>query len=192
MAHLKTLALTSCNVLDVYDYNNIRVGPLRARNRISGNDPVSKRTAPGINWWLASRYNAGQNDGPILLGYNYPVQVIKIADVMQGYQAQLRQLRLSGVDEQFLQQYAWLKANAVIRFRSRSGSPRNACAWDESFYYYISYTDPSSPQLKYVRIPVSRIPNLNGSPSTGAVASPLQSDQTLNGLPPFAEEFQIP
>lgn len=201
--HLKTLALTSCNVLDVYDYNNVRAGSQNSPRRVSPDDQVSARTFPGINWWKATRYNAkgiepdGSSfpqgyDGPILLGYNYPVQQILVNDVLQNYRKELARLR-GQVGDSVLQQYAWLKANAQIRFRDFNGSPRNACAWDAQYYYYISYTDPGGPDFKFVRIPLIRIPGfLATNPPSGDIASPRQSDQQKNGLPPAALEVKIP
>ena len=186
LRHLKTLALTSCNVLDVYDYNNVRVGDINKPSRTSPDDPISVRSSPGINWWKATRYDptSKQGPGPILLGYNYPLQDIHMKPVLANYRTELSRLRGS-VNESVLQQYAWLSANATIKYRELNGSPRNACAWDSDYYYYIAFDDPTGNDYDFVRIPVNLL--VPGLPGASGTTSPRASDKTIDGLPPGAQ-----
>lgn len=185
-SHIKTLILASCNVLDAYDYNNVRVADPKVPSRTSPDDPVRQgsvllRTRPGFAWWSATRYtSSGSNAGPILLGYNYPASQAKIATVMEKYAKELN--RLHGLyDDSVIQQYAWLKANAQITHFAFKGSTRNACAWDEKHYYYISYADPVRGRPVFVRIPLDRLPEFSSSPG-GKLASPMGATYTY-GVP---------
>jgi hypothetical protein len=146
LSHLRTLMLTSCNVLDVYDYNNKRVNWPGARGRTSPEDPISIRSDPGKKWWNATRQGS-----TVLLGYNFPVLRVEASLAVQEYFTMLKQM--TGVPEAKRQQYAWLRANERLEF-----SCLNACAWDSDFYYYISfdrYSTESKPRI--LRIPLAHL-----------------------------------
>jgi hypothetical protein len=113
---------------------------------------------------------------------------------MTDYKDELVRLRGQVNDDSILQQVAWLTANAKRPFNERRGAPRNACAWDNTYYYYISYIDPTAiatpgakPPYRLVKIPIDRIPLLL-SPLNGDFAWPMASKQDQFKLPPFAKE----
>lgn len=194
LTHLKTLILPTCNVFDAWDYNNVRAG--RRRSRRSANDPLTMRTSPGLDWWRGTRY-ATDGTGPILLGYNFPLQQINEERVLKSYRSELERLR-GTVSESVLQQYAWLSANAQIPYREVDGAPRNACAWDAKNYYYISYSDPAAPvdplnqPYQFISIPLERLPGFSASPS-GPLALPMTSALDPNtGFPKGAKLVTIP
>ncbi|MEW6284276.1 MAG: hypothetical protein AB1758_37020 [Candidatus Eremiobacterota bacterium] len=144
-ASLKTLIFSSCNVLDLHDYNS---------NVFAPDVPLDRRVAypgsasgPGQLW----RRITG-NGNTILLGYNYPVnaaaaRLVAASSRPDGstpsrYAEEL--VRLSGlVPPEELQQIAWISANLKVAREGGEGglteNALNACAWDRNFYYYIAY-----------------------------------------------------
>lgn len=76
-------------------------------------------------------------------------------------------------------------ARQIAHFRKR-GSPRNACAWDDKNYYYISYQD-SGRQGKpiFVKIPLYRLPGFSGTvpPAGTKMAIPMEYSRYLGGVP---------
>jgi hypothetical protein len=139
--------LTSCSVLDAYDYNNMQVNWIRAPHRLSPEDPVSIRTNPGKSWWDATR----DGSGTILLGYNFPIKRVYATLAVQAYFDTLSQF--ASVPAAKRQQYAWLRANARV-----GGTGLYACAWDADSYYYISL-DRYKPETRarFTRIPIDQL-----------------------------------
>lgn len=139
-ASLKTLMLLSCNVLDLHDYNNNLSDSL---GRTGPFDPVSMRPSPGILW-----RNATGRGRTILLGYNYPFWSDTGVDARKRYfNTVLKDLENRGVESGIRQQLAWLRANyeAAVESQEQDSSCLNACAWDQNYYYFISFSPPYSP-----------------------------------------------
>lgn len=146
---LKTLMLTSCNALDMHDYNNNytlefpRTGPL---------DPVSLRTSPGQKWWKATG-----NGKSVLLGYNFPILNTTGQAARASYlNTTLKNLEQRSVPATERQQLAWLRANYEVAMSLNEASALNACAWDQNYYYFISF-DPPYSKLEKGNTPVRTV-----------------------------------
>ncbi len=182
LGSLKTLLLSNCNVLDLYDYNN---------NEFAAEDPLSRRTAysgttlaPGQLWWRGT--GRGRT---ILLGYNFPVVGGAAGNAVQTYLAELDRLA-SLVPPDKLQQLAWISANLTEARKPGAESALNACAWDADSYYYIAYFPPLGRENPELRREPRRILGVFRIPLVDGDNQVIQPNKRLQK--PGGEEISIP
>jgi hypothetical protein len=175
---LRTLMLNSCGVLDLHDYNNFYLGDPRSdlgsHNVTAG---VEARFSPGEQWWSATG-----NGKTVLLGYNALGARVTGA-VVSNYFTKLTQLN-SSWDAKVLQQYSWMAANfdtAAIGDMYL----HNACAWDDTYYYYIPF------KRKSYREPVRIRPGSARGVYRILLSRRNEQLQDWTDKPPFAEQIFI-
>ncbi len=115
---LRTLYLTSCEALDLHDYNNLHQdhGP---------NAPVADRQFGGALWHALI-------PGTNLLGYAGPVALLADQTAMSFYRAELG--ARGGKEAE-----SWVWANLKAWKAGGDDSLLNACAFDGGNYYYIPF-----------------------------------------------------
>lgn len=140
---LDTVIFDACEVLDLYDYNNVNLN--KGDHRFAS-DPVEKRSSPGLLWHAATQPSSG-GPHPTLLGFNTVAAAFPAPGLLGDFGAELTRLgSLSNV-----RALAWMsahyqvgvgtirKSDTQLPLGTNQEAALKAAAWDGQYYYYIPY-----------------------------------------------------